>query len=395
MFLLNSSPAYGTALTAGDAATLGSEGAAEVGRYLAVRADHRPTPLLCLPRLAANLGIGSLVVKDEGRRLGLCSFKALGGAYAVVRLVLAQAGSRLGRQVGYGDLGLAEVRAVAADMVFACATDGNHGRSVAEGARFVGARAVIFVHGGVSRQRVEAIAGFGAEIVGVEGSYDDSIVEAARVSATKGWTVVSDTSWPGYDQIPGLVMQGYTVILDEALSELSEPPTHLFVQAGVGGIAAALGAHAALVLGANRPKLVVVEPSLSACLFASVEAGRVVKAKQGAPTVMAMLECYEPSLTAWRILERVADAFMIVEDEEAIAAMNRLARPYVDDPAIVAGESGAAGLAGLLKAARDEDMRMSLGLDAKARVLVINTEGATDPARYHELVGLKPEEVAA
>ncbi|MGJ4855697.1 diaminopropionate ammonia-lyase [Labrys sp. La1] len=393
MFLANAGPHHRSPLLVGDSAILGDDGADEVERFLAVRADHRPTPLLSLSALAARLGIGELLVKDEAHRLGLCSFKALGGAYAVVRLVIERACLLLGRQIDYSELGQADVRSVAAGMIFACATDGNHGRSVAQGARFVGAKAVIFVHGGVSPGRVAAIAAFGAEIMRVDGTYDESVTEAARVSETKGWTVVSDTSWEGYERIPGLVMQGYTTILREALRQMREPPTHLFVQAGVGGIAAALGGHAALVLGTHRPKLVVVEPTLSACIFASAKAGRPVKVSHGAPTVMAMLECYEPSQVAWRILARVADAFMTVEDEEAIAAMNSLARPLPGDPAIVAGESGAAGLAGLLQAAGDEAMRRTFGLDSDARILMINSEGATDPARYRELVGLGPEDV--
>lgn len=393
MHLVNSGPHYRSAILAEDRDMLGSAGADEVERFLAIRADYRPTPLLSLPALAERLGIGELLVKDEAHRLGLCSFKALGGAYAVVRLVIERASRQLGRQVDYAELGQDDVRSVASEMVFACATDGNHGRSVAHGVRLVGAKAVIFVHGGVSPGRVEAIAAFGAEIIRVDGTYDDSVAEAARVSQARGWTVVSDTSWTGYERIPSLVMQGYTTILREALQQMRKPPTHLFVQAGVGGIAAALGGHAALVLDARRPKLVVVEPALSACVFASAKAGRPVKVGHGAPTVMAMLECYEPSQVAWRILERVADGFMTVEDEEAIAAMKALARPLHGDPAIVAGESGAAGFAGLLQAARDDVMRQALGLDAHARVLVINSEGATDPARYRDLVGLDPEDV--
>ncbi|QEN86608.1 diaminopropionate ammonia-lyase [Labrys sp. KNU-23] len=243
MLLVNSGPHYRSAPLAGDSASLGVAGADEVERFLAVRADHHPTPLLCLPGLAARHGTGELFVKDEAHRLGLCSFKALGGAYAVVRLVIERACRQLGRQVDYSELSRAEVRSVASGMIFACATDGNHGRSVAQGARLVGAKAVIFVHGGVSPGRVAAIAAFGAEIMPVDGTYDDSVAEAARVSEAKGWTVVSDTSWAGYERIPSLVMQGYTTILREALRQMHEPPTHLFVQAGVGGIAAALGGY--------------------------------------------------------------------------------------------------------------------------------------------------------
>ena len=222
MLLLNRHPDYRAALDPVDAATLGLEGAAEAERYLAHRDNHAETPLHALPALAAELGVGALHIKDEGFRLGLGSFKALGGAYAVTRLVLEEAARQRGRAFDVADLQHREVRAVARRMTFACATDGNHGRSVAQGAQLVGATSVIFVHAGVSDARVAAIARFGAQMVRVAGTYDDSVAEAARVSAENGWTVVSDTSWPGYERIPGLVMQGYTAMVREALRRIGE-----------------------------------------------------------------------------------------------------------------------------------------------------------------------------
>jgi diaminopropionate ammonia-lyase len=280
-------------------------------------------------------------------------------------------------------------------MTFACATDGNHGRSVAQGAQLVGAKSVIFVHGGVSDERVAAIARFGAEMVRVPGTYDDSVVEAARVSERNGWTVVSDTSWDGYERIPALVMQGYTAIMREALRDLPAPPTHVFVQAGVGGIAAALAGHLSLLFGEQRPAFIVVDPARAACIFETAKAGHPIKIAHGPATVMAMLECYEPSPLAWRVLSRVADAFMTVEDDEAVAVMNRLARPKGSDPAVVAGESGGAGLAGAIHAASDPQMRAQLGIDAASRIFAVITEGATDPQRYRELVGFDASAVAA
>ncbi|TIV68808.1 MAG: pyridoxal-phosphate dependent enzyme, partial [Mesorhizobium sp.] len=196
-------------------------------------------------------GIAALHVKDEGQRLGLGSFKALGGAYAVMRLVLEEAGKWLGRDVDIGEINDARVRQIASGMIFVCATDGNHGRSVAQGASLVGARSVIFVHAGVSRERVAAIARFGAEIVEVDGGYDHAVREVARVGAERGWKIVSNTSWLGYERVPGLVMQGYTVIVRETLRRLPEPPTHVFLQAGVGGFAAAIAGHMAVMLGSR------------------------------------------------------------------------------------------------------------------------------------------------
>ncbi|PWK72584.1 diaminopropionate ammonia-lyase [Aminobacter sp. AP02] len=393
MLIRNQHPDYRKPLEAVDAETLGIAAAEAVERFLSHRPNHRPTPLRSLPALAHGLGLGTIHLKDEGYRLGLGSFKALGGAYAVIRLVLEAAEKELKRPVEIAELYSPEVTRISAAMTFGCATDGNHGRSVAQGAQLVGAKSVIFVHGGVSDARIAAIARYGAEITRVAGTYDDSVAEAARVCDQNGWTVVSDTSWPGYERIPGLVMQGYTAIMREALEKLPLPPTHVFVQSGVGGIAAAAAAYLASRFGAARPTFVVVDPARAACIFETARTGRPVKLHHGEPTVMAMLECYEPSLLAWRILSRVADAFMTVEDETAVEVMNRLARPLGHDPVVVSGESGGAGLAGLLTAARDPGMRAAIGLDDKSRVLLVVTEGATDPDRYRELVGLTPADL--
>ncbi len=393
MFLPNQHPDYRNPLEPIDAETLGVPAAEEVERYLSYRDNHAPTPLHTLPALAAELGVDRVHIKDEGSRLGLGSFKALGGSYAVIRLVLEKASRQLGRAIDVAELHAPEVRAVTAGMTVACATDGNHGRSVAQGAQLVGARSAIFVHSGVSDERVAAIARFGAQMIRVEGTYDDSVAEAARVAAEKGWNVVSDTSWPGYERIPRMVMQGYTAMVREALRQLPEAPTHVFVQAGVGGVAAAVAGHLALDLGDQRPTFVVVDPARAACLFETARVGHPVKVEHGEPTVMAMLECYEPSLVAWRVLSRVADGFMTVDEEDAVAVMNRLARPHGNDPAIVAGESGGVGLAGLIRATADPEIRAALNLNEASRVFVINTEGATDPERYEELVGMRPDAV--
>lgn len=393
MFLLNTHPDHRSPLTAVDADMLGLEAAAAVERHLQFRDNNAETPLVSLPGLAAASGVGAIHVKDEGQRLGLGSFKALGGAYAVIRLVLEAAEARLGRQVDMAALHSPEVRQIAEGMTFACATDGNHGRSVAQGAQLVGARSAIFVHSGVSDERVAAIARFGAEMIRLAGSYDDSVKEAARVAEERGWTIVSDTSWPGYERIPGLVMQGYTALVREALRQIPAPPTHVFIQAGVGGIAAAVAGHMAIALGDKRPVFTVVDPARAACLFETARAGHPVTVPHGEPTVMAMLECYEPSRIAWRVLSRTADAFMTVDEEDAVAVMRRLADPAPGDGAIVSGESGGVGLAGFLKAVADPDMKDALSIGPDARILVVNTEGATDPGRYREIVGASPVEV--
>ncbi|WP_019171689.1 diaminopropionate ammonia-lyase [Pseudaminobacter salicylatoxidans] len=395
MFMLNPNPDYRKPLDPADAETLSVAEAREVERFLGFRQGHKPTPLVSLPALARELRVGAIRIKDEGHRLGLRSFKALGGSYAVIRLVLEEAGKQLGRKVDISEVQSPEVKAVAEKITVSCATDGNHGRSVAQGAQLVGANCAIFVHSGVSDERIAAIASFGAKMIRVEGNYDDSVAEATRTAEANGWTTVSDTSWPGYERVPSLVMQGYTALMSEALREMPEPPTHAFVQAGVGGIAAAVAGHFSVLYGDKRPFLTVVDPARAACLFESAKAGRAVKVEHGEATVMAMLECYEPSLVAWRILSRAADAFMTVDEEDAISVMNRLARPTGGDPAVVAGESGGVGLAALIKVAKDEKLRAAAGLTETSRIFLINTEGATDPALYEKLVGISPDQLAA
>lgn len=393
MLIPNRHPDYHRPLDPADSETLSLSASAEVERFLRHRVNHQETPLQPLSGLAGELGVASIHVKDESYRLGLSSFKALGGSYAVIRLVLEEAGRKLGLPVDISDLHSPAVRETAARMTVGCATDGNHGRSVAAGAQLVGAKAAIFVHSGVSDERVGAIARFGAEIIRVDGTYDDSVEEAERVCAERGWTVVSDTSWPGYERIPGLVMQGYTALLNEAARSMDQAPTHVFIQAGVGGLAAAVAGFFNVLYGENRPKLVVVEPDRAACIFESARVGQAVKVDHGEPTIMAMLECYEPSMVAWRILSRTADAFMTVTEEDAAEAMRRLAYPEKGDPVIIAGESGGAGLAGLLRVMRDPSAREELGLDDSSRVFLINTEGATDNARYEALVGRSPADL--
>ena len=392
---------------------LDSAAAAKAVALLAQCFDYRPTPLVSLGETASRCGLESVHIKDEGARLGLRSFKALGGAYAVLRLVLQRASDQLRRSVpaaglphpASGSLALPptgavdtagdpDVARVAAGMTFACATDGNHGQSVAAGARLVGAHAVIFVHETVSAERRAAIARFGADLRVVPGGYDDAVAESARQCAEHGWTLLSDTSWPGYADTPALVMQGYTALVHEIAQQIAVAPTHVFLHAGVGGFAAAVATclHSVFPTG---PRVVIVEPEQAACLLASARAGQRVKIAAGRPTIMAMLECYEPSSLAWDLLEPLATAFMAVDDADAVAAMRVLARPRADAEVVVAGESGSAGLAGLLKACANPAWKSALGLNARSRVLLVNTESATDEARYEAAVGLGAAQVAA
>jgi diaminopropionate ammonia-lyase len=374
---------------------LGAKGRARATDYLNACPMNKPTPLYAMPNLAATLGIGSLAIKDEGQRLGLKSFKALGGAYAVMSLILSEAEKRLRSALKPADLVSPLVKNIAATLTVTCATDGNHGRSVAAGARIAGCACVIFVHGGVSQERADAIGRYGAEIRRTTGTYDDSVREAAEAAKRERWIVVSDTSWDGYEDIPLTVMQGYTIMAGEAFDALQKPPTHIFLQAGVGGMAAAVAAHSHAVYGTACPKIIVVEPARAACLFASAIAQKRVEIPHGQATIMGMLECYAPSAIAWEILSPLASGYVTLEEDDAIAAMKLLAFPGGNDPAIVSGESGGTGLAGLIACLKDEAAIKALGLDQNSRVLVFNSEGATDPALYEKLIGKREQDIIA
>jgi diaminopropionate ammonia-lyase len=382
----NRSAKRNTALGDAEKSIVGARGPEEVRPYLRAFPAYRETPLVSLPNLARKLGIGGIAVKDEGQRYGLGSFKALGGAYAVARLVRGHVEKVLGRAIEPAELLGEKSKTIAKDLTVCCATDGNHGRSVAAGAQMFGCRCVIFLHAGVSAGREAAIAHFGAEIRRSEGNYDDSVAEANATAEREGWITVSDFSWEGYSEIPGRVMQGYTIMLDEIVKQSAAGYSHVFVQGGVGGLAAVVAGYFLDRFGADRPFLTVVEPSRANCLQVSATKDQRTAIEPSDPTVMAMLECYEPSLIAWQILEKAADFYLDIPDEQAVAALRRLARPVAGDPSLTIGESGAAGLAGLLAAAGDLAIRAKLRLDNGSNVLLFGTEGATDPEVYQMLL---------
>lgn len=354
------------------------------------------TPLHDLKGLAATAGLGAVYYKDEGGRFGLGSFKALGGAYAVFRLLQARIAAATGvtlASITGDDLMAGRYAALVRDITVTCATDGNHGRSVAWGASLFGCRCVIYIHALVSDGRRDAIAAYGAEVVRTPGNYDDSVRQAQADAERQDWFVVSDTSYPGYADVPRNVMQGYAVMAAEALRQCPLPPSHIFVQGGVGGLAAAVLAHAWESLGPACPMLVVVEPDRADCLRRSAAAGRPVVVAGDLDTMMVGLACGEVSLIAWQILSAGAAGFMAIDDDSAAAMMRRLASPAAGDPPVVAGESAVAGLAGALAARGDPALAAALRLDAQSRILVFGTEGATDPALYARIVGRSAEAV--
>jgi diaminopropionate ammonia-lyase len=368
---------------------------AEARREITAWPGYAPTPLRRLSSLAARAGIGEIRYKDEASRFGLGNFKALGGAYAVFKLLRQAIAARKHLTASAQDLTSGRYRDVTSAITVTCATDGNHGRSVAWGAHTFGCRCVIYVHETVSAGRARAIAAYGAEVRRAPGTYDDAVRRAAADAAALGWTLVSDTSYEGCTDVPRDVMQGYSLMADEALAQAATPPSHVFVQGGVGGLAAGVCSYLWERYGAARPRFVVVEPDKADCLYRSAVAGRPTPAEGALDTIMAGLACGEVSILAWRVLEQGADAFMTIGDDAAAGCMRLLAGDGSGDDPAVAGESAVAGLAGLLLASEDADARARLDLRPDARVLIFGTEGATDADVYRSIVGRSPDEVIA
>ena len=354
------------------------------------------TPLVALPDLAHRLGVAQVSVKDESVRSPLASFKALGAPIALVRQLL-----RLHPGLDPAAVLSGRYAAQLQGYTVVSATDGNHGRALAAAAQDAGCACVIVLHAHVSAEREQAIARFGARIVRIAGNYDESVHEAARLAAANGWQVVSDTSYAGYEDIPRDVMQGYGTIAAELIeqtgAQAGQPGafTHVFLQGGVGGLAAGVAATLWEYQGAARPCCIVVEPAQADCLMQSALQGHPARATGSVDSVMAGLACGDTSPLAWRFLDTGIDHFLTVEDGAAIAAMRTLAAGSAQDVPIVAGESGAAGLAALQVLRSDPALAAQAGLDAQARVLLINSEGATAPQVYQELVGEAAASVAA
>lgn len=374
--------------------------AAQESRRWLASWDHispQPTPLYELAGLAQQLGVAHIAIKDESVRSPLASFKALGAPIALVRLVLRRWPQQ---QFDMATLWAGGYAALLADFTVISATDGNHGRALAAAAQSLGCRCVIVIHANVSIEREQAIAAYGAQIIRIAGNYDDSVLESARLAAVNGWDVVSDTSYAGYEIIPGDVMQGYSIIADEVVAQTQSQPTHcpythVFLQGGVGGFAAGMASYLWEFFGLVRPRMIVVEPEQADCLYQSAIVGAPANATGSVDSLMAGLACGETSPLAWQIVQPCIDDFMTVSDESAAHAMRCLAYPTADDIPMVSGESGAAGLAGLQTVLGDVAVAQSLGIDATSRILLISTEGATAPSVYYECVGESADAVVA
>ncbi|UXI04702.1 diaminopropionate ammonia-lyase [Photobacterium sp. TY1-4] len=345
------------------------------------------TPLHSLSHLSQAAGIDRLWYKDESQRFGLKSFKALGGAYAVARQLQAVLKARYGKQPTITELLKGQWQSEAAEVVVSCATDGNHGRSVAWGAQLFGCGCVIYIHRDVSEGRKRAMEQYGAEVIRISGNYDESVRLADEEARKHNRVIVSDTSYEGYMEIPKDVALGYTVMLGEIVDQLAGAiPTHVFIQGGVGGLASAVCGYFWDLWGKKRPRLIIVEPEQANCLQQSARAGKPVVVDGDLETLMAGLACGEVSALAWTILANGADDFLTLSEAAIGQTMRLLASGYHGDPAIEAGESAVPGLAAALIARESNQFAQALGLDESSRVLVIGTEGATDPALYQQLI---------
>ncbi|MBF9051578.1 diaminopropionate ammonia-lyase [Roseobacter sp. HKCCD9010] len=347
---------------------------------------YAPTPLWALRALAERIGVGEILYKDEGPRFGLGSFKALGGAYAAQRVLQREIARRLGRDVSLADIRQGKLAEECAQIMLVSATDGNHGRSLAWGCKRFGAPCRIYIHSEVSEGRAIAMRNLGAEVIRIEGDYDESVRLTKAEAEANGWFVVSDTSWPGYSVPPRDVMSGYGVMTNEIFEAIDSAPTHVFLQGGVGGMAAGIIASFKQHWGDNSPRVIIVEPELAPCLIESARRGEATKVDLAEETLMAGLSCGDPSELAWPILAEEASDFLTIPESLVGPAMRLLAQPLGDDPAIEAGESAVAGLAALITACNDRDLAAQLGLNSHARVLLIGSEGVTDQAIFNRIM---------
>ncbi len=359
----------------------------------AVRAFHEgipgyhPTPLVDLEALAEHLGVGHILVKDESKRFGLNAFKALGGSYAIARI--------LGERLGLGDPTFEQLQCLQIEpLTFVTATDGNHGRGVAWAAKMLGQRAVVYLPKGSATSRVEAIRSLGAEAQVLELNYDEAVRYAARQAEEYGWLLVQDTGWPGYEQIPTWIMQGYLTMAHEAWEQIGEmgvePPSHLLLQAGVGSLAGAMLGFFKDKLG-DKLQASIMEPTNAACVYQSIAVadGQPHVVSGDLQTIMAGLACGEPNHLAWPVLRDHASSCFSCPDYLAALGMRILGRPQPGDAVVIAGESGAIGvglLAVLMQAPELARLRQQMQLGLDSTVLVFSTEGDTDPDNYLDVV---------
>lgn len=374
-----------------DITPFGVEQAGQVLAYHGSFPQYSVTALTPLACFAGKYGVKNIYIKDESSRFGLNAFKVLGGSYAIGRILADKFGIDV-FSLSYRDFEKAQIKDALKDITFITATDGNHGRGVAATAQMLGSKAYVYMPEDTAAERRDNILKTGAYCEITDMNYDDCVRMCARMAEENGWILVQDTAFADYREIPKYIMQGYTTMALEAYRQLNgEKPTHIFVQAGVGSLAAAVTAFYADAYGTDRPKIIVVEADKADCLYQTAVADddklHFVTGKLD--TIMAGLACGEPSELAWPVLRDYADAFVSMPDCCAARAMKALANPCGEDKAVVSGESGASGFGALLDILdnpENSSLKKELALDENSVILVFSTEGATDRENYDRIV---------
>ena len=324
---------------------------------------YAPTPLISLNKLSNELSLKNIFYKDEDKRFDLKSFKALGGAYAV-------------EKVTKGDK----------DIVVATATAGNHGRSVAWGARRLGLKCKIFISEFVSKARGQAMANLGADVIKVKGNYEKSLIECIKQSTENNWQIVQDVAWKDYMLVPKYTMAGYSVMMREIIDQINnEKITHIILQAGVGGMAGAMIAGIARYLD-NIPTIIVVEPDSAACVLESIRTGKVEKIDIKRESLMGGMSCGEVSLVPWEILKYSVKHCISLPDDDIGNTMKLLGNSSFSDQKIIAGENSAPGVISLIASCEDQNVKEKLQLDQNSNVLIFGCEGDTDKEMYQKLI---------
>lgn len=351
---------------------------------------YQETPLVSLQNLAEKLQVKSIYLKDESKRFGLNAFKVLGASYAIANEI----GRRIGKEItelSAESILSKETKEKIGDITFVTATDGNHGRGVAWTANKLGQKSVVYMPKGSALERLENIRAEGAEAEITDMNYDDAVRLAQKMAEEKGWIVVQDTAWEGYEDIPRWIMQGYTTMGHEIMEQIPEKPTHIFLQAGVGSMAGAMTGFFSNLYKEDKPIIVIVEPAKADCLFQTAKAddGKLHTVTGDMDTIMAGLACGEPCTIGWDVLKGYADAFIRCPEYAAADGMRILASPVKGDNAVTAGESGAAAFGCMANILMDQDLaewKKLLKLDGNAKILCISTEGDTDQKNYQDVV---------
>lgn len=355
---------------------------------------YSETPLRDMKNLARELGLGRIYVKDESYRFGLNAFKVLGGSYAIGNYLAKKLGKSIA-EMPYDVLISDEVREELGEMVFVTATDGNHGRGVAWTANQLKQKSVVLMPKGSSLERLENIKAEGADASITDLNYDDAVRKANSIAKDNGWVIVQDTAWAGYEDIPTWIIQGYSTMGYEAFEQLKrigeDKPTHIFLQAGVGSMAAAITGLFSSIYGEDRPIITIVEPNKADCLYRTAEAndGQLRVVSGDMDTIMAGLACGEPCTIGWEILKDYTDFFISCPDFVAAEGMRMMGNPPRGDEKVISGESGAATLGCAAEIMTNDNlvwMREKLQLNESSRVLFFSTEGDTDKKSYQDIV---------